>query len=84
LESDPLIKVVFLCSPGNPTGTLLDPKDVLKILEFPKYKGIVFVDEAYIDFKESASLSKWVLAHPNLIVSHTISKAFGLAGARFL
>lgn len=73
---------MFLCSPGNPTGTILDRNDIRQILLFEQYKGIVFVDEAYIDFDESQSVSKWTCEFPNLIVSQTLSKAFGLAGAR--
>ncbi|KAI8915902.1 pyridoxal phosphate-dependent transferase, partial [Gorgonomyces haynaldii] len=82
LQQDALIKIVFLCSPGNPTGTLLKKSDIERILLCPEYKGIVFVDEAYIDFDEQQSVSQWVQNYPNLIVSQTLSKAFGLAGVR--
>jgi histidinol-phosphate aminotransferase len=82
IESDPEIKIVFLCSPGNPTGTLLNQRDIKAILE-SSYRGIVFVDEAYIDFcGAESSVAQWVLKYPNLIVSQTLSKAFGLAGIR--
>ena len=83
IKADPTIKIVFLCSPGNPTGTLLKHGDIKEILECSLYKGVVFVDEAYIDFIESESISAWASSqYPNLIVSQTLSKAFGLAGAR--
>ncbi|KAJ3305116.1 histidinol-phosphate transaminase [Kappamyces sp. JEL0829] len=87
LSSDPHIKVVMLCSPGNPTGTLLRQSDIRAILECKTYRGVVVVDEAYIDFcddvdGEPASVAAWVLKYPNLIVSQTLSKAFGLAGIR--
>ena len=83
----------MLCSPGNPTGTLLKHKDIRAILSVPEYKGVVLVDEAYIDFcdpvmdenghEQPASVAQWVLQYPNLIVSQTLSKAFGLAGIRY-
>ncbi|KAF1992057.1 histidinol-phosphate aminotransferase [Aulographum hederae CBS 113979] len=81
--SDPSIKIVYLCSPGNPTGTLLPKKDIVQILQHPTWNGVVVVDEAYIDFApEGSSLAEWVLEWPNLVVMQTLSKAFGLAGIR--
>ena len=84
LASDPLIKLIYLCSPGNPTGSLLDEHAIAKILAHESWNGIVVVDEAYIDFARSgnASLAAWVTRFPNLVVLQTLSKAFGLAGAR--
>jgi histidinol-phosphate aminotransferase len=79
----------MLCSPGNPTGTLLKKQDIEAVLNCPEYKGVVLVDEAYIDFCDddangkSPSCATWVLKYPNLIVSQTLSKAFGLAGIRY-
>lgn len=71
-------KILYLCSPNNPTG------NTLKNLEFiiPNFNGIVFVDEAYIDFSSQPSLLEKVKKYPNLIVSQTFSKARGLAAAR--
>lgn len=73
-------KLLFLCSPNNPTGNLLDRSDMLEIIqEFP---GLVIVDEAYIDFSSDPS---WVLelsANRNLVVLQTLSKAWGMAGIR--
>ncbi|KAJ3050352.1 histidinol-phosphate transaminase [Rhizophlyctis rosea] len=88
LAADPSIKVVFICSPGNPTGTLINHDDIRTILNFEEYKGVVVVDEAYIDFcvteagQSPASTAKWVEEYPNLIVCQTLSKSFGLAGIR--
>ncbi|EMD00649.1 hypothetical protein BAUCODRAFT_28993 [Baudoinia panamericana UAMH 10762] len=83
LSEDPLIKLVYLCSPGNPTANLVRKQDVQRILEHATWNGIVVLDEAYIDFApEGSSLAEWVLEWPNLVVMQTLSKAFGLAGIR--
>ena len=83
LSNTPDIKIIYLCSPGNPTGTLIPKEDVVPILEHPTWNGIVVLDEAYIDFApDGASLAEWVLEWPNLVVMQTLSKAFGLAGIR--
>lgn len=75
--------MIFLCSPGNPTGTLLDRSDVIQVLENEKFTGIVVVDEAYIDFCDAdASMASLVTKYPNLVVIQTLSKSFGLAGIR--
>lgn len=80
------IKLVYLCSPGNPTGSLLAKEDVRRVLEHPTWNGIVVLDEAYVDFAGSergeASLAEWVAEWPNLVVMQTLSKAFGMAGIR--
>ena len=80
------IKLVYLCSPGNPTGSLLAKEDVLRVLEHPTWNGVVVLDEAYVDFagseKGDASLAEWVNEWPNLVVMQTLSKAFGMAGIR--
>jgi histidinol phosphate aminotransferase apoenzyme (EC 2.6.1.9) len=72
-------KVVFLCSPNNPTGMLTSEEDVCYLLE--STNGLVFVDEAYVEFADS-NLSKLLLEYDNLIIGRTFSKAFGLAGLR--
>ena len=83
LSSNPSIKMVYLCSPGNPTGNLVLKEDVQQILEHPTWNGLVVLDEAYIDFApEGSSLAEWVAEWPNLVVMQTMSKAFGLAGIR--
>ena len=71
-------KVVFLCSPNNPTGNNLE--NVAKIIQY--FNGIVFVDEAYIDFSSQKSLLRKVKEFPNVIVSQTLSKAWGRAAIR--
>ncbi len=77
------IKLVYLCSPGNPTGALLAKDDVRAVLEHPTWNGVVVLDEAYVDFAApEASLAEWVAEWPNLVVMQTLSKAFGLAGIR--
>ncbi|KAI9736636.1 MAG: histidinol-phosphate transaminase [Cirrosporium novae-zelandiae] len=83
LSSDPTIKLVYICSPGNPTASVISKSDVRKVLEHPTWNGVVVVDEAYIDFSpDGSSLAEWVLEWPNLVVMQTLSKAFGLAGIR--
>ncbi|KAF7547813.1 hypothetical protein G7046_g8894 [Stylonectria norvegica] len=83
LTADPSIKLVYLCSPGNPTGSLLAKADLQRILAHPTWNGILVLDEAYVDFApEDASLAEWVTEFPNLVVMQTLSKAFGMAGIR--
>lgn len=83
LASDETIKIVYICSPGNPTASLIRKEDIQKVLEHPTWNGIVVVDEAYIDFApDGSSLAEWVAEWPNLVVLQTLSKAFGLAGIR--
>ena len=72
-------KVVFLCSPNNPSGNLVSEEDVRVIAE--STRGLVFVDEAYVEFADS-SLAHLVNEYDNIIVGRTFSKAFGLAGLR--
>jgi histidinol-phosphate aminotransferase len=72
--------VVFLCSPNNPTGTALDPAVLDAVLDAAP--GMVVVDEAYAEFSHQPSLLPSLAGHPRLIVSRTMSKAFGFAGAR--
>ncbi|KAJ8660262.1 histidinol-phosphate transaminase [Lichtheimia ornata] len=83
IKADPTIKVVFLCSPGNPTGTCLKHDSIREILE-SGYEGLVVVDEAYVDFveQENGSVASWTSKYPNLLVMQTLSKSFGLAGIR--
>ena len=76
---------MFLCSPGNPTGTLISLSSLRSILEYEDFKGIVVVDEAYIDFAdEKASAVSLVKEYANLCVSQTLSKSFGLAAIRWV
>ena len=73
-------KILFLCSPNNPSGNAVKREDILFLLE--NFPGIVVVDEAYIDFSEGASLLTVLDRHPNLLVMQTLSKAWGLASLR--
>ncbi len=77
---DQKTKVIFLCSPNNPTGNLLNRKEVLKVVE--GFDGIVVIDEAYIDFASEESWLKDLDRYKNLIVLQTFSKAWGLAAVR--
>lgn len=83
LAADSNIKLTYICSPGNPTGSLISREDIIKILENPDWNGLVVVDEAYIDFSApGASMAPLVTKYPNLVVMQTLSKSFGLAGIR--
>lgn len=83
LSTEKDIKVVYLCSPGNPTGASLPKDDVARVLQHPTWNGIVVLDEAYVDFSpDGTSLAEWVTEWPNLVVMQTLSKAFGMAGIR--
>ena len=73
-------KLLFLCSPNNPTGNSFSRVQVEKILR--QFNGIVVLDEAYIDFSEQESWLNRLEEFPNLIISQTMSKAYGMAGIR--
>jgi histidinol-phosphate aminotransferase len=73
-------KIIFLCSPNNPTGNLLS-KEKIELLA-KAFTGIIFIDEAYIEFSETNSFVKEINKYKNVIVSRTFSKAWGLAGVR--
>ena len=73
-------KVIWLCTPNNPTGNNLNRDEVVKVFE--RFQGIVVVDEAYIDFSREASISRQLYKYPNLIVLQTMSKAWGSAAIR--
>lgn len=75
-------KIVFLCSPNNPTGNLLEEEAMLAIAAGLTGRSLVVVDEAYIEFAGRASLARRLAQWPNLAVLRTLSKAYGLAGAR--
>ena len=73
-------RILFLCSPNNPTGNLMKETDVRYLLE--KFPGIVVVDEAYIDYTDTESWASQLDKYPNLVVLQTMSKAWGLAAIR--
>lgn len=78
--SDASIKLLFICSPNNPTGNCMKRSDVLHLAS--KFNGLVMIDEAYIDFAEQESFTNELQNHSNLVVLQTLSKAWGLAGIR--
>lgn len=73
-------KILFLCSPNNPTGNNFEVSDIETLLQ--GFKGIVVIDEAYIDFSQQESWTKRLQEFPNLVVTQTLSKAYGMAGIR--
>ncbi|CAL2082996.1 Histidinol-phosphate aminotransferase [Tenacibaculum sp. 190524A02b] len=77
---DEQLKLIFICSPNNPTGNCFESSTIQYILE--NFNGMVIIDEAYIDFSERTSFIQQINTYPNLIVSQTFSKAWGLAGVR--
>ena len=78
--TDEKLKLIFICSPNNPTGNSMNVADIEYIIE--NFKGIVVLDEAYIDFSDKPSFIRMVDRYFNLIVMQTFSKALGLAAAR--
>lgn len=77
-----LVNLVFLCSPNNPTGNIINKQDIETLLEKSQDKAIVVVDEAYIEFAPEASVLDLMAKYPHLVVIRTLSKAFGLASVR--
>jgi histidinol-phosphate aminotransferase len=75
-------KLLFICSPGNPTAKAIPLADIKAIASSNKYSGIVVVDEAYVDFSDQGTAVELVNKYPNIVVLQTLSKAFGLAGIR--
>ena len=79
-KSDEDTKLLFLCSPNNPTGNRFDDEDMRILLE--KFTGLVVVDEAYVDFSSGGSWVDALKEYPNLVVLQTLSKAWGMAAIR--
>jgi histidinol-phosphate aminotransferase len=73
-------KIIWICSPNNPTGNSLNRDEIVKVIE--NFDGIVIVDEAYIDFAQQKSMRQELPTHPNLIIMQTMSKAWGSAAIR--
>lgn len=73
-------KLLFLCSPNNPTSNSLEAADILALIR--QFQGIVVLDEAYIDFSTRPSMATELRKHPNLVILQTFSKAWGMAGIR--
>ncbi len=76
------VKLVFVCSPNNPTGNLIRRQDIIALLDMTQDRAIVVMDEAYIDFCPEASTVDLLQTYPNLAILRTLSKAFALAGLR--
>ncbi|GAB2768643.1 histidinol-phosphate transaminase [Salinimicrobium soli] len=79
-EVDANTKLLFLCSPNNPTGNTFSEEAVLKLLN--NFNGLLVIDEAYIDFSSQESWLKRLQEFPNLVITQTLSKAYGQAGIR--
>ncbi len=75
-------RLIFICSPNNPTGTILPAADLERLLELRGERSAVVVDEAYVEFSRTPSAIGMLDKHPNLLVLRTLSKALGFAGAR--
>jgi histidinol-phosphate aminotransferase len=73
-------KIIWLCSPNNPTGNSLNRNEIIKLLT--SFEGIVVLDEAYIDFASEGSFSEFLSQYPNLVILQTFSKAWGSAAIR--
>jgi histidinol-phosphate aminotransferase len=78
----PGIKIVFLCSPNNPTGNLIDAGTLARLCAALEDRALVAVDEAYTEFAEAPSATSLLDRYPNLVIFRTLSKAYALAGAR--
>jgi len=78
----PTTKLIFICSPNNPTGTLADTEAIIQLAKTSP-NTLVVVDEAYIEFSELGSLTPLIDEYPNIVILRTLSKAHALAGIRF-
>lgn len=76
------VKLIYICSPNNPTGNIIDPDAIRELLEITHGRALLVADEAYIDFYLQASLTGWLTEYPHLVILRTLSKAFALAGLR--
>ena len=76
------VKLIYVCSPNNPTGNLIKPEDIKSLLKLANDRALVVIDEAYIEFTPQSSVVSWLNEHPNLVILRTLSKAFALAGLR--
>lgn len=79
-QVDENTKIIFICSPNNPTGNCISKNIITELLE--NFRGIVVVDEAYIDFAEDKTSVSLLNKYPNLVILQTLSKAWGMAGIR--
>lgn len=79
-QQDKNSKLLFICSPNNPTGNIFTIKSILNVLE--NFNGLVVIDEAYVDFSDDESWVGKLSEYPNLVITQTLSKAYGMAGIR--
>jgi len=79
-QIDENTKIIFLCSPNNPTGNSFSDESIVTLLK--NFNGLVLLDEAYIDFSDKESWLQELNDYPNLVISQTLSKAYGMAGIR--
>jgi histidinol-phosphate aminotransferase len=75
-------KMVYICNPANPTGTIIPANELESFIKDIAPKCIILLDEAYTEFSDEPSMAKWVNDYPNLVVAKTFSKVYGMAGAR--
>ena len=76
------VKLLMLCSPNNPTGNLMDPGDLLELVQFARGRSLVVLDAAYAEFAGQNPGADWIAEHPHVVVLRTVSKALGLAAVR--
>lgn len=76
------VKLVYVCSPNNPTGNLVKQEDLRRLLNLTRDKALVVIDEAYIEFCPQMSTVGWLADYPHLVILRTLSKAYALAGLR--
>ena len=76
------VKLLTLCSPNNPTGNLMNPDDLMELVEFANGRSVVVIDAAYAEFAGQNPGADWIAEYPHVVVLRTVSKALGLAGVR--
>ncbi|OTQ72010.1 histidinol-phosphate transaminase [Gilliamella apis] len=76
------VKLIYVCSPNNPTGNLIDQDDIKTLLKLAENRALVIIDEAYIEFSPNSTVASWLANYPHLVILRTLSKAFALAGLR--
>ena len=74
-------KMVYICNPANPTGTIIPAAELESFIKEIAPKAIILLDEAYTEFSDEPSMAKWVNDYPNLVIAKTFSKIYGMAGA---
>ena len=79
---DDVTRLVYICNPANPTGTVIPAADLEAFIKMVAPKSIILLDEAYTEFSDEPSMAKMVNDYPNLVVAKTFSKVYGMAGAR--